>query len=107
MIGSPLNDPKKLQSQFSKATRDQEIIQKRYEDLWSWYGTKSYTLQFLDYKMEGTLRKFVEEVKIFQRSVYPKRFFTIDFSIASIVVSKILYNDKCVMTNPENTDKSS
>ena len=57
--------------------------------------------------MEGTLRKFVEEVKIFQRSVYPKRFFSIDFSIASIVVSKILFNDKCVMTNPNNVDKTS
>ena len=37
--------------------------------------------------------------------MYPKRFFSIDFSIASIVVSKILGNDKVVMSNSNLVDK--
>ena len=37
--------------------------------------------------MEGHLRKFVEKVKVFQRSLHPKRFFAIDFTIASVVIS--------------------
>lgn len=41
--------------------------------------------------MQGILRKFVEKVKWFQRSVHPKRYFIIDFTIASIVISHGAY----------------
>ena len=33
-VGSPMNDPKHLQKQFSKATKNQKAIQERYKDLW-------------------------------------------------------------------------
>jgi len=42
--------------------------------------------------MKGLLRKFVDKVKIFQKTMYPKRFFIIDFRAA------ILY-----IKNDENT----
>ena len=37
--------------------------------------------------MEGFLRKFVEKVKFFQKSLHPKRYFMIDFTIASIIIA--------------------
>lgn len=37
--------------------------------------------------MEGFLRKFVEKVKFFQKTLHPKRYFIIDFTIASIIIS--------------------
>lgn len=36
--------------------------------------------------MEGYLRKFVEKVKFFQMTLHPKRYFIIDFTIASIII---------------------
>lgn len=36
--------------------------------------------------MEGHLKKFVEKVKIFQMSIYPKRYFIIDFTSANIFI---------------------
>lgn len=81
-----MNDPKHLQKQFSQATKSQELIQQRYKELWSWQGVKSDTIKFEEYKMEGCLRKFVEKVKLFQKTMHPKRYFMIDFTIASIII---------------------
>ena len=36
--------------------------------------------------MEGVLRKFVQKVKLFQRSVHPKRYFVIDFQTAVLTI---------------------
>ena len=36
--------------------------------------------------MEGTLRKFVEKVKFFQKSVHPKRYFMVDFQSAILTI---------------------
>jgi len=38
--------------------------------------------------MEGYLRKFVEKVKIFQTSIYPKRYFVVDFQNAIMHIKK-------------------
>jgi len=40
----------------------------------------------MDYKMEGTLKKYVEKVKLFQMTLYPKRYFIIDFTSANIYI---------------------
>jgi hypothetical protein len=83
-----LNNPKTLQIQFSRATKDQEVIQKRYKELWSWHGQQTATIRFHGYQMQGYLKKFVEHVKMFQLSVYPKRYFIIDFTLACILIRK-------------------
>ena len=62
---SPMNMSANLQRQFQEITKNQETIQKRYKELWSWHGSVCETSQFLDYQMEGVLRKFVEKVKLF------------------------------------------
>ena len=36
--------------------------------------------------MEGWLRKFVEKVKFFQKSVHPKRYFVVDFQSAIMTI---------------------
>jgi len=42
-----------------------EIVKKRYADLLTWDGTISDSITFKYRKIEGYLRKFVNEVKIF------------------------------------------
>lgn len=64
------------------------VIQRRYKELWSWHGTVSEQAQFVNYKMEGTLRKFVQQVKIFQRSLHPKRYFLVDFQAAMLLIMR-------------------
>lgn len=38
--------------------------------------------------MQGYLKKFVEKVKLFQMSLYPKRYFFIDFQLALMYIQK-------------------
>lgn len=38
--------------------------------------------------MEGYLRKFVQKIKFFQKTVHPKRYFTIDFQTAIMTIMK-------------------
>lgn len=64
-INSPLNITSNLQQQFQEVTKEQEIIQRRYKELWSWHGTKTETSEFHDYQMEGYLRKYVDKVHLF------------------------------------------
>lgn len=47
----------------------------------------SNTVKFQGFRIEGFLRKFVNKVKIFQKSLHPKRYFVIDFTIASIIIA--------------------
>ena len=42
--------------------------------------------KFSGQKMEGYLRKFVEKVKIFQKMLYPKRYFTMDFRLGTLTI---------------------
>lgn len=84
------------------ATRDHDEIQQKYKDLWSWHGTQAATRQFINYKMEGYLKKFVKQVRIFQRSLYPKRYFVIDFTIAKIFVKQ----DKSCTIGPKEGSNS-
>lgn len=37
--------------------------------------------------MEGLIRKNVSEVKFFQRNLFPKRYFVIDFTKANVYIS--------------------
>ena len=82
-------------------TKNQTIIQKRYKELWSWYGTATETANFTQYKMHGYLKKFVEKVKLFQMSLYPKRYFVIDFQLAILQIQK----DKKVKFDDPNNKK--
>ena len=50
----------------------------------------------MNYKMEGYLKKFVDKVKLFQRSVHPKRFFLIDFTSANLFIRKEPMRDKTI-----------
>ena len=83
-----MNQASNLQKQFQDVTKNQAIIQKRYKELWSWYGTQTETAYFNQYKMQGFLKKFVEKVKLFQMSLYPKRYFLIDFQLAIMYIMK-------------------
>ena len=42
--------------------------------------------EFKSFRMQGWLRKRVQEVKFFQRNGYPKRFFIVDFTKAIILI---------------------
>ena len=55
--------------------------------------------------MEGTLRKFVEEVKFFQMSVYPKRYFMIDFTLACVQIRYSKAKDKIHEAELEKIEK--
>ena len=55
--------------------------------------------------MEGTLRKFVEQVKFFQMSVYPKRYFVIDFTLACVQIRDCKAKDKGHLMDLEKTQK--
>lgn len=87
-VVSPLGVSIDLQRQFQEVTKNQEIIQKRYRELWSWQGTITDTCRFVQFRMEGYMRKFVEKVKFFQTSLYPKRYFVVDFQGAVMYIKK-------------------
>lgn len=38
--------------------------------------------------MEGYIRKFVQEIRMFQKEIYPKRYFIIDFNTAKVKIFK-------------------
>ena len=48
-ILSPINMEKNLQFQFKEASKNQLLIRKRCQALWSWHGTETSTCQFKDY----------------------------------------------------------
>ena len=50
---------------------------------------------FSNFKMEGYLKKQVSEVKLFQTTLFPKRYFVIDYASATIFIksSKKLSDD--------------
>ena len=52
--------------------------------------------------MEGNLRKFVQKVRFFQKSLYPKRYFVIDFTIAKMFIKK----DRALEAGPNDTPTS-
>jgi|APSaa5957512535_1039671.scaffolds.fasta_scaffold230981_1 hypothetical protein len=52
--------------------------------------------------MEGNLKKFVEKVKVFQMSIYPMRYFLIDFTSANIYI-KHDKNVKIKNNDPKNS----
>mmetsp|Transcript_31189 Transcript_31189/g.47756 ORF Transcript_31189/g.47756 Transcript_31189/m.47756 type:complete len:190 (-) Transcript_31189:2049-2618(-) len=74
--------------------------------------------KFQEYRMEGTLRKFVQEIKFFQRSIHPKRYFSIDFQQAVLMIMKshdetkeenihyIMFRDICDCYLPKKDMKS-
>jgi hypothetical protein len=51
--------------------------------------------------MEGSLKKFVESVKIFQSTVYPTRYFIMDFTQALVIIK----HNKEVKTKPNGEPK--
>lgn len=87
-MNSPINNSQALQKEFVRLTKNDEVIQTRYMELASWQGVCNDEVKFLDYKMEGYLRKFVQEVRVFQKGVNPKRYFLIDYNTAKIKIFK-------------------
>lgn len=81
-----MNMSKNLQRQFQEVTKTQSVIQERYKELWSWHGTLSEMCQFRHYQMEGYMKKFVEKVKLFQKTVHPTRYFILDFQTAILTI---------------------
>ena len=55
--------------------------------------------------MEGYLKKFVEQVKLFQRSVHPKRYFLIDFTTANVFIRKEPLRDKSIKLTQDKETK--
>jgi len=49
-------------------------------------GTMSENAKFKDFRMEGYMRKFVQKIKIFQKSQYPKRYYILDFQLAILII---------------------
>lgn len=85
-VSSPINMQHNLQKQFQQVTKNQEVIQRRYRELWSWHGTIGETSQFISYKLEGTLRKMAQNPGLFKRNNFPKRYFCIDFQSAVLTI---------------------
>lgn len=53
--------------------------------------------------MEGWLKKFVEKIQLFQLTIYPKRYFEIDFQTAEIYIK----HDPNAILNPVGWQKES
>ena len=51
--------------------------------------------------MEGWLKKFVETIRLFQITIYPKRYFEIDFQTAEIYIK----HDPSAIHNPVGWQK--
>lgn len=54
--------------------------------LWRWNQQVLNNSEFKNFKMQGWLRKRVQEVKFFQRNLYPKRYHIIDFTKAQMLI---------------------
>ena len=84
---SELNRFSSLQQQFTQASRKQSELQNSYKILWSWNDCTFDHSQFKKYIMEGVLRKTVSAVSVFQRDVFPRRYFIVDFTQAVIYIT--------------------
>lgn len=77
-----------LKEQFSRATRDNPLIQKAYAALWAWHGKMHQMSLFSNYIMQGYLKKRAEKVKFWQKKQYYRRYFKIDFTSAVLIISE-------------------
>ena len=71
----PIVTPKKFESEF----KSNEKVKEAYAELFSYNNRQFQNSVFNNNIMRGYLRKRVNEVKIFQRTKYPKRYFVINF----------------------------
>ena len=52
------------------------------------------------------MKKFVDKVKLFQRSVHPKRYFLIDFTSANLYIRKDPWKDKTIKIGQDAETKT-
>ena len=58
-----------------------------YSKLWKYNGKTIGHTSFINFTMEGWMRKRAENASFFQIDLYPKRYFRVDFTKAVIVIS--------------------
>ena len=77
-----------IRQKFIEATKDDKQIQLKYKNLYKYYGTNNKFIKFMDFQVEGYLRKSIDKVKIFQFEMHPKRYFIINFTDAVLYIYK-------------------
>ena len=83
-----------LKEQFSRATRKNDLIQDAYKKLWAWNGEQNNLSMFSNYIMQGYLKKRASNIKFWQKKLFYRRYFKIDFTSGHVSISEQVIEDE-------------
>mmetsp|Transcript_15668 Transcript_15668/g.24016 ORF Transcript_15668/g.24016 Transcript_15668/m.24016 type:complete len:174 (+) Transcript_15668:65-586(+) len=75
-----------LSEKFKEATRENEEIKQAFTSLQRWINMRLPNVCYEGTKISGTLKKRVQEFRFFQKKIFPKRFWIIDFAFGTVTV---------------------